>query len=175
MNLFVRLLYRLIASRWAPQLAVLDVGRVMMRVLPGDLDILWHMNNGRYLTIMDLGRLDFMIRTGMLAELRQRKWFPVVAALVIHYKRPLKLWQRFEMTTQVVGWDDRWIYLRQEFHSGGKLAASALIKGMFRSAEGAVPTAAVVALSGFTGASPEIPAAAVLLDADISTPIAETA
>jgi acyl-CoA thioesterase FadM len=168
MNLFLRLLYRLVASPLGPRLGVLDVGRVTMRVWPGDLDILWHMNNGRYLTIMDLGRVDFLIRAGLLAKLRQRKWFPVVAALTITYKRPLRLWQRFEMTTRVAGWDDRWIYLSQEFHSGGKLVASALIKGTFRSAAGAVPMAAVVELSGFEGPSPQIPPAAALLDADVS-------
>lgn len=163
MNLIFRLLYLLVAARRRSRLGVLDTGRVEMRVWPGDLDVLWHMNNGRYLTIMDLGRVDFLIRTGLLDQIRERKWFPVVAALSITYKRPLKLWQKFEMTTRIAGWDERWVYLQQEFHSGGKLSAAALIKGTFRSAEGAVPMTAVVALSGFTGVSPQIPAAAACL------------
>ena len=33
-----------------------------MRVLPNDLDLLWHMNNGRYLSLMDQGRVDLMVR-----------------------------------------------------------------------------------------------------------------
>ena len=163
MNLFFRLLYLLVAARRRSKLGVLDTGRVEMRVWPGDLDVLWHMNNGRYLTIMDLGRVDFLIRARLLDKLRERKWFPVVAALTITYKRPLKLWQKFEMTTRIAGWDERWVYLQQEFHSEGKLAAAALIKGGIRSAEGTVPMAAVVALSGFTGVSPQIPAAAASL------------
>ena len=163
MNLFFRLFYLLIAARRRSKLDILETGRVAMRVWPGDLDVLWHMNNGRYLTIMDLGRADFMIRTGLLAKFRERGWIPVVAALSITYKRPLKLWQAFEMTTRIAGWDERWIYMQQEFHIGGKLAASALIKGTFRSAEGAVPMAAVVELSGFKGGPPQIPAAAACL------------
>ena len=171
MNLFFRLFYLLVAARRRSKLGVLETGRVEMRVWPGDLDVLWHMNNGRYLTIMDLGRVDFLIRTGLLDKIRQRKWFPVVAALSITYKRPLKLWQKFEMTTRIAGWDERWIYLQQEFHSDGKLAAAALIKGTFRSAEGAVPMAAVVALSGFTGEPPQIPpAAACLSEFEIASP-----
>ena len=171
MNLFFRLFYLLVAARRRSKLGVLETGRVEMRVWPGDLDVLWHMNNGRYLTIMDLGRVDFLIRTGLLDKIRQRKWFPVVAALSITYKRPLKLWQKFEMTTRIAGWDERWIYLQQEFHSGGKLAAAALIKGTFRSAEGAVPMGAVVALSGFTGEPPQIPpAAACLSEFEIAPP-----
>ena len=31
-----------------------------MRVWPNDLDTNAHMNNGRYLTLMDLGRFDLM-------------------------------------------------------------------------------------------------------------------
>lgn len=163
MNLFFRVLYLLVAARRRSKLGVLETGRVEMWVWPGDLDVLLHMNNGRYLTIMDLGRVDFLIRSGMMDKIRQRKWYPVVAALSITYKRPLKLWQKFEMTTRIAGWDERWIYLQQEFHSRGKLVAAALIKGTFRSAEGAVPMAALVELSGFKGVSPRIPAAAACL------------
>jgi acyl-CoA thioesterase FadM len=163
MTLFFRLLYLLVATRRRSKLGVLDTGRVAMWVWPGDLDLLWHMNNGRYLTIMDLGRVDFLIRSGLLDKIRQRNWYPVVAALTITYKRPLKLWQNFEMTTRVAGWDERWIYMQQEFHSGGKLAAAALIQCTFRSADGAVPMAELVALSGFTGVAPQIPPAAARL------------
>ena len=170
MNLFFRLIYLLVAARRRSRLEVLETGRVAMRVWPGDLDVLWHMNNGRYLTIMDLGRVDFLIRSGLLDKIRQRKWFPVVAALSITYKRPLKLWQKFEMTTRIAGWDERWIYLQQEFHSGGKLVAAALIKGTFRSTEGAVPMAALVELSGFKGLPPQIPPAAAGLSEFEITP-----
>ncbi len=36
-----------------------------LRVLPNDLDPSLHMNNGRYLAIMDLGRIDLLIRSGI--------------------------------------------------------------------------------------------------------------
>jgi acyl-CoA thioesterase FadM len=169
MNLFLRLIYTLVAARLRAPLAVLDTGRVPMRVWPGDLDVLLHMNNGRYLTIMDLGRVDFMIRSGLLGKLRQRGWYPVVAALSITYRRPMTLWQRFEMTTRIAGWDDRWVYLQQEFHSGGKLVAAAMVKGAFRGPDGAVPIAALIELAGFTGQPPQIPpAAASLADLEIA-------
>jgi acyl-CoA thioesterase FadM len=169
MNLFVRMLYLILTAWRRPAVTPLGVSRLPMRVWPGDLDLLLHMNNGRYLTIMDLGRVDLMMRSGLLWKLRSRGWYPVVAALVISYRRPLKFWQRFEMTTQVVGWDERWIYMRQEFHAGGKLSASAVIKGTFRGPEGAVPMSNILELAGVTGASPKLPsAAAALADHDAS-------
>ena len=43
------------------------------RVSPGDIDVNRHMNNGRYLTIMDLGRIDVLIRTGLWREMNRQK------------------------------------------------------------------------------------------------------
>ena len=45
-----------------------------LRVLPNDLDTNLHLNNGRYLTLMDLGRVDLMLRMGVMGELRRRRW-----------------------------------------------------------------------------------------------------
>ena len=40
------------------------VSRVRVRTLPTDIDLLKHMNNGRYGSLFDLGRFDLLIRTG---------------------------------------------------------------------------------------------------------------
>ena len=42
-----------------------DVRASPFRVWPHDLDTSLHMNNGRYWTLMDLGRADLMIRSGL--------------------------------------------------------------------------------------------------------------
>ena len=40
------------------------VGRVRLRTLPTDIDMLRHMNTGPYAALFDLGRLDLLIRRG---------------------------------------------------------------------------------------------------------------
>lgn len=68
MNLWLRLLWLLATARFQVRLAEpTETVALGMRVWPGDLDISLHMNNGRYLTIMDLGRLRFCfaVRSGM--------------------------------------------------------------------------------------------------------------
>ena len=52
-------------SRRGQTLAATAVGRIRLTTLPTDLDILRHMNNGRYLSLFDLGRWDLLIRTGL--------------------------------------------------------------------------------------------------------------
>ena len=42
----------------------LGISYLTLRVCPGDLDTSLHMNNGRYWTLMDLGRTDLMLRSG---------------------------------------------------------------------------------------------------------------
>ena len=63
MNLWLRLIWYL-ATAWArPALTQThEISKLTFRVWPTDLDLSLHMNNGRYLTIMDIGRLDFMVR-----------------------------------------------------------------------------------------------------------------
>jgi len=55
--------------RNGPRLDPHEVGRLTFRVLPTDLDVLGHMNNGVYLSIMDLGRMDLLQRSGVWSRL----------------------------------------------------------------------------------------------------------
>ena len=57
-----------------------DESRLTFRVLPNDLDLNLHMNNGRYLTFMDLGRVHLLAQNGLLAHIRRACWMPVLAA-----------------------------------------------------------------------------------------------
>jgi len=66
MNLWLRLLGVILASLWRPRFdPVRDVSRLTFRVWLHDLDTSLHMNNGRYWTLMDLGRTDLMLRSGL--------------------------------------------------------------------------------------------------------------
>ncbi|KAG1647621.1 hypothetical protein GQR58_030448 [Nymphon striatum] len=55
-----------------PKSEVMDETRMHLHVLPTDLDIAVHMNNGRYLTLADLGRWDMMIRNGFWKTMRAK-------------------------------------------------------------------------------------------------------
>lgn len=59
-----------------PPLEPFEESVLRLRVLPNDLDYNLHVNNGRYLMLMDLGRLDLVVRLGIIGELRRRRWNP---------------------------------------------------------------------------------------------------
>ncbi|HEV2146192.1 MAG TPA: thioesterase family protein [Longimicrobiaceae bacterium] len=157
MSLLLRSLKVLVAAFFRSRLAPLDESAVTFRVWPNDLDVNLHMNNGRYLTLMDLGRLDLIVRLGVLGALRRRKWGPVVGSLKIRYRRSLLPFQTYEIRTRLLCWDHRWFFVEQRFERRGELIAIALVKGLFLGPEGRVPTQAVVDASGFRVQSPPAP------------------
>ena len=88
---------RIIASaKLSPRTDPLAEIRTPLRVLPGDIDAYQHLNNGRYLTLCDIGRYDWSSRTGMLKVFKEHRWFPVIATAAVTFRRSLELFQRFE-------------------------------------------------------------------------------
>lgn len=157
MNLIFRLIKVLIAARFGAALGVLDVSVIRLRVWPNDLDFNLHMNNGRYLTLMDLGRIDLMARNGSLRAFRQRRWMPVVAAQTITFRRSLKPLQAFELHTRVVCWDEEFVYMEQTFLSDGRIAALALVRAAFVDDGRKVPATEVLEAVGVRRRSPSMP------------------
>jgi acyl-CoA thioesterase FadM len=159
MNLFFRMLRVLLRCWWASRLEPLDESVVRFRVWPQDLDVNFHMNNGRYLTVMDLGRLDLTLRMGFLPLFWGRRWLPMVGAATIRFQRPLKAFQRYELHTRILGWGEKWFFMEQRFTQGGKLIARGLIKGLLRGPEGNVPPDEILEALGRSGfAAPDLPA-----------------
>jgi len=156
MNLYLRLFIILLMCKWKKPLNALDTSIISLHVLLNDLDLNWHMNNGRFLTIMDLGRMDLLQRTGILKMAVRNKWMPIVGNAKIEFQRPLKLWQKYELHSRVGGWDDKWIYLEQTFYSNDKIIAIGQIKGLLRGKGGNIEPQRYIDLIQPGLVSPEI-------------------
>ena len=157
MNLYVRCIWILVAAFFGEKLDPTGLSRVRMRCWPNDLDLNRHMNNGRYLTLMDIGRFDLIVRSGIAGTVHKNKWYPVIAAQAISFYRQIGPMQMFELTTRISGWDDEWIYLEQEFYVGDKIAARGVLKTVFLGPEGKVKPQRLVDASGYTGPALELP------------------
>jgi acyl-CoA thioesterase FadM len=120
-----------VKSKGKPELGIDDVARTSFRVLPTDIDLLGHMNNGRYPSYMDLARVDMTNRTGMSDALSKAGIYAVVGQSSMVYRRSLDLWQRFDIDTAVLGGDERAIYLQQRFVVDGELHARGVVQGRF--------------------------------------------
>ena len=133
----------------APRLHAHDVATMRMRVWPSDLDELRHMNNGVYLSTMDLPRYDLIQRSGLWPRLQAAGVYPVVITQTITYRKSLELWQRYEVESRILGYDDRAVYIEQRFVVDGEIYARGIVAGRFlRRRGGTVPIEEVGEIAG---------------------------
>ena len=146
-------------ARRRARIELLDEARVALRVRAFDCDWYGHINNGRYLSLMDLGRIDFVIRSGFYDACREHGWKPVAAGATIRFRRELRWRARYELVTRCVGWGDGWWFFEQRFErSDGSLAAKAYAKIAMLDANGArVAPETVLDAVGWSHPSPQLP------------------
>lgn len=157
MNLFLRLIWLLITSPRRDRIGLMDDCELSLRVLPTDLDINMHLTNARYLSVMDLGRLELILRVGMFKQLMQRRWLPVVACAKLNFYRQIRPFSRYTLITRVIGWDEKWFYIEQRFEVDQEPVAVGTIKGLFRGGKRNIPTNEILKLIYYQGDSPELP------------------
>lgn len=121
-------------------------------VLPTDIDLFGHMTNSRYALLMDYARVHYLRTAGLLTPALKERWFMPVSMVNVDFHRPLKPFERFEIATQVLSWDQRWIFMQQKFRScqsPDRTVATGYVKTTIRSASGVVaPARAVVMMCG---------------------------
>ena len=141
MNLYLRLLWTLFRSWRAPRLEPGDTLTRTLRVLPNDLDINGHMNNGRYLTIIDLMLVEYFVRTGFAATMLRQGWRPMAGGSFITYRRGLMPFQTYTLRFRLDASDLHWNYMRFEFVRGERVCAAGYMKGAAVARTGLVPNA----------------------------------
>ncbi|HWS50167.1 MAG TPA: acyl-CoA thioesterase [Microbacterium sp.] len=136
-----------------------SVGRIRLTTLPSDIDILRHMNNGRYLSLFDLGRWDQLIRTGLFDAMKERGWYAVVSSETVTFRKSLELWQRFEVQSRFIGHDEKALFMEHRAVVDGEVYARAIVRArMLRRTGGTVSNEELFAAVGRPEGVPEIDA-----------------
>lgn len=134
-----------------------EVGRIRLTTLPSDIDLLRHMNNGRYLSLFDLGRWDLLTRTGLFDVLKENGWYAVVSSETVTFRKSLELWQRFDVETRLIGHDDRAVFMEHRAVVAGEVYARAIVRArMLRRSGGMVPHEELFAAAGTPSGLPDI-------------------
>jgi acyl-CoA thioesterase FadM len=142
-----------------PPLGVLDQDRLRLRVWPHDIDLNLHLNNARYLSIMDYGRTHLLARTGLLTHILRSRWRPLIGAAWVTYRRSLPVFAAFTLTSRMVCWDERWFYFEQTFTGDEGLAAVGWVKAVLRDARGNLAPQQVMESIAPGAVSPPVPEA----------------
>lgn len=131
--------------------------KIPLRIWPTDVDVYLHVNNGRYLTLMDFGRFVYSVRTGLLTTSVQRRWSPVLGAATVHFWRELRTFARVDLVTRVAGYDEKWIFFEHRFERRGRVHAIAAARAVFKHKGRTVRPSEVFAALGHEGPPPELP------------------
>lgn len=161
MNLFFRLFIMSLAGavmRWRKPTNFRSATAIRFIAAPLDIDLNMHINNGRFLSLADLGRLHFLWSVGTLGGILKNGWMPLVGNVDIEYRKSIKIFQRFEVKTELLYWDEKWFYFQHVFMVGSKVSAVANVKALLidRSRK-IVDPARIFALIGDFPESPAVP------------------
>lgn len=141
MHMILRTLWAFFCKPFLKKKGFNEESVITMRVLPTDLDLLWHVNNGVYFSYMDFGRWDLIFRNGLFDIARKNNIFSVVASESMRFRKSLRLWDRFTLKTKVIGRDDKYFFINQYFYSNKEeLMAVGFVKIRFiHKKEGVIP------------------------------------
>jgi acyl-CoA thioesterase FadM len=159
MNLWLRLLW-LMLFRQRQRVGLLETTTVRLRVWLTDLDLYRHVNNGRYLTLADIGRRDWFLRNGTMQRAARHGALPVMGDAIAKFRRELRLFQSFDIHSRLLGWDRRWIFLEHRFVRGGRVVGVVGIRALFKGRGGTLDPGELIGELGELGgiaASPALP------------------
>lgn len=154
---FFRMAKEIIIYRNAPSLRMGEPHVSQHICWPWDLDFWFELNNGRTLTLYDLGRIPLAKRMGLIGAISKNKWGLTVAGVSVRYRRRIRMFQKFEIHSQALGWDKRFLYLEQSIWSKGYCANQALYRTAITGPDGIVDPRHVAEAMGLDAQSPELP------------------
>lgn len=141
---WLRLVAALVGAKFKRKIKVTETIALPFRVWITDIDVSV-MNHAAIMTVMELGRVDFMVRTNFLKLANKNKWFFPSQAISVQFYRPLKIFQKAELHTRLSFMDEKWIYMEQKIVRKGKEIAACLVKSTIKNGRETVPTSEIIA------------------------------
>ena len=160
MLLLFRFLLTIVRAHLRRRIGPLDESVVRFTVLPTDCDLNLHLNAGRFVSFMDVARIELIARMRLLLPLLRRGWRPVMGGTTVTYRRSILPFERFTIQSRVVAWDEKWFYVEHVvLRADGSLSATGLMRTVIRSKSGTIPPREVLQVLGAGDLqSPEVPA-----------------
>ncbi|MFT5807759.1 MAG: acyl-CoA thioesterase FadM [Moritella dasanensis] len=150
MNLFFRMLIIIFSARKQNAVALVDKRSDRFRVWLHDLGWRDHLPNYRVFSFMELGR--FGIWHSARLALSGRYSLRMIAAQDFIYLKPIRPFQAFTMTTEILSWDEKYFYYQHQFFCGDKLVAIGLVKEInLKSGKAVAPSSLLLADSELNG------------------------
>lgn len=155
---FIRLAKEIVRARRLPRLPLTGTHVSHHICWPWDLDMFIELNNGRSLSLYDLGRIPLATRIGLDRVLARRRWGLSILGTSVRWRYRVRPFVRIKMRSRAIGWDARFVYIEQGmWFRDGRCAGHALFRTAVTDAHGIVPIDDVIAAMGRDDVSPTLP------------------
>ena len=96
------------------------------RCYPFACDINNHKSNSTYFADVDISQVELIARLisrGFIARKKQGKIVtPRLGAVGGVFLKEIKIWQGYRVSSRVLAWDEKWLYIMTRFESAGKIS-----------------------------------------------------
>jgi acyl-CoA thioesterase FadM len=153
----IRLAKEIIRHRNSPPLTIGETHVTTLICWPWDIDMFMEMNNGRVLTLYDLGRFAMLSRHGITKVMSENRWAGTVAGASVRYRRRVRMFEKFEMRSRILGWDNKFTYSEQSMWRSGECTSHALFRIAITGKNGLVPVKDLALALNMPETSPPLP------------------
>ncbi|MEM7520214.1 MAG: acyl-CoA thioesterase [Pseudomonadota bacterium] len=156
---FIRSTKELIRAYRMPRFETITDTHVSHHICwPHDLDFFMELNNGRAMSLYDIGRFAAGMRAGLIKAVFKNRWALTMAGSTVRFRQRIHGFERFEMRSRAVGWDERFMYLEQSmWKRNGNCASHVLYRAAVTDKNGIIPAAEVLKAMGQDPVSPPLP------------------
>lgn len=140
---WIKLLSALGKARFRTKLKGSDTSTFNFRVWITDIDVSV-MNHAAIMTVFEMGRADFMVRTNFFKIATKNKWFFPNQAISVQFYRPLKMFQKGTVYTKMSFVDETYFYFEQKIMRNGKPIASCFANGLAKKGRETIPTSEII-------------------------------
>lgn len=110
---------------------ILDENSFFIRTMPTECNFFMIMDNCAYNKILDLSKFYILLHYRKFGLVIKRKWKPLTVSLDMSLIRPIKVLQKYRISSKVLYWENSYIYMEHKFFIKDKLHATALSKSCF--------------------------------------------
>jgi acyl-CoA thioesterase FadM len=125
-----RIVWILVARRFKSQVDIEEELTRTFRVRLFDCDGFRVMTAFKYAAYMDLIRWEMIARSKLFNEILPKGLAPTLGAQKIIYRKPIKLWTKFTLRLQTMGWDEKWVYHVHKFEQSGEVKAIGITRAL---------------------------------------------
>ncbi|ALF59233.1 acyl-CoA thioesterase [Psychrobacter urativorans] len=107
------------------------------RILPHDMGFRNHLPNYRYLSFIELNITQWLLACCHQKKIKSLRW--IIAMQEMVYLKEVKFLDKMSVNSQVVGWDNKYIYFTHRFFVKNQLMAVGMTKVVLVNKQGACP------------------------------------